>query len=172
MIEFLALVRGPAPGAGAVAECFADEQAQQLAFEILRPRLIRRLVDDRLPSWALLNLEADKTVLAAARAAARLQSRLGALRELERRRGTLSRTEVPALATVIEARRACTGPCETSSAGSARSMYSRRSNSPGAGSAAPVSSGTTDQASSPPSPYPASSTSGSRSQESIWRSWS
>lgn len=110
MIEFLGLIRGPAPGAGAVAECFADEEAQQLAFEVVRPRLIRRLVDDRLPSWALLNLETDKTVLAAARAAARLQSRLEALRELEiaRRRVTLSRTDVPALATVIEARRACT----------------------------------------------------------------
>jgi hypothetical protein len=109
MIEFLALVRGPAPGE-AVAEGFADEEAQRLAFELLRPRLLRRLVDDRLPSWALLNLEQDRNVVAAARAAARLQSRLEALRELERarRRVTLTRREVPALATVIEARRACT----------------------------------------------------------------
>jgi hypothetical protein len=110
MIEFLALVRGPAPGSGNVAECFADEEAQRHAFEVLRPRLIRRLVDDRLPSWALLNLETDKSVVAAARAAARLQSRLNTLRELEtaRRRVALSRAEVPSLATVIEARRACT----------------------------------------------------------------
>jgi hypothetical protein len=110
MVEFLALVRGPESGAGGVADCFADEEAQQHAFEVLRPRLIRRLVDDRLPSWALLNLETDKSVLAATRAAARLQSRLSALRDLEtaRRRVTLSRAAVPALATVIEARHACT----------------------------------------------------------------
>jgi hypothetical protein len=110
MIEFLALVRGPTPGTGDVAECFADEEAQRHAFEVFRPRLIRRLVDDRLPSWALLNLETDKSVLAAARAAARLQSRLDALRELEtaRRRVSLSPRAAPTLTTVIEARRACT----------------------------------------------------------------
>jgi hypothetical protein len=109
MIEYLALVRGPAPGTGAVAECFADAEEQQRAFEILRPRLLRRLVDDRLGSWALLYLETDRTVLAAARAAARLNDRIEALRELEaaRRRMTMAPAKGPTLATVIEARRAC-----------------------------------------------------------------
>jgi hypothetical protein len=107
MIEFLALVRGPGPGGGGVAECFADADEQRRAFETLRPRLLARLVEDRLPSWALLSLEEDRTVVAAARAAARLQDRLESLQalETERRRLTLSAAARPPLATVIEARR-------------------------------------------------------------------
>jgi hypothetical protein len=75
LIELLGLVRGPT-GAGGGGGGAADGE-QQRVFDVHRPRLLRRLVENRLPSWALLHLEQDKKVVAAARAA----PRLGAIRD-------------------------------------------------------------------------------------------
>jgi len=109
MFRFMALVKGPDGDSGdRLAKGFDDAADQQAAFDELRPRLVERLLRDSLPAWALLDLEADRRVRAANRAAARLQERHAEVLRLEagREEAELGHGADPGLAALIDAQRA------------------------------------------------------------------
>jgi hypothetical protein len=109
MFRFMALVNGPDGDSGdRLAKGFDDAADQQAAFDELRPRLVERLLRDGLPAWALLDLEADRRVRAANRAAARLQDRYAEVLRLEagREEAELGHGADPGLAALIDAQRA------------------------------------------------------------------
>jgi hypothetical protein len=109
MFRFMALVNGPESDTdGRLAKGFNDAAGQQAAFAELRSQLLERLLRDGLPAWALLQLETDRQVRAANRAAARLQERHAEVVRLEagRERAASGRGDDPGLAALIDAQRA------------------------------------------------------------------